>query len=243
MKQFWKSWKNKTKIEKSAIDVLGKGFKIILNNISKEKIIAIYVKGSFSKRELTKNSDVDVITIVKDTKTLKKLKNLHNKYSKSFNPKFEFGGYALWELKTGKRSKVRLRPGPGISRVVKHFKYNKLIYGKPINFEEFFTKSHEEDFKDMINLFKDLFFPMYNKNEMSFSDLIKQVFWLTDFEELFKGKNPPHSFKKLDKSIKDKNHIIHDALIFRLKPTKDKKLRERFIIKLKKHLNGLEKII
>ena len=62
----------KTKIEKSAIDVLGKGFKIILNNIPKEKIIAIYVKGSFSKRELTKNSDVDVITIVKDTKTLKK---------------------------------------------------------------------------------------------------------------------------------------------------------------------------
>ncbi len=60
MKQeFYQDWKRKTRLEESAIKSLKEGRKIILNNLPKEQIVAIYAKGSFPRREMNKNSDVD----------------------------------------------------------------------------------------------------------------------------------------------------------------------------------------
>jgi predicted nucleotidyltransferase len=70
--EFWKDWKKKTKLEKSAIESLKIAKKIILSEIPKEKIVAIYVKGSFVRREMDEKSDVDTAIILKESK-------LHNK--------------------------------------------------------------------------------------------------------------------------------------------------------------------
>ena len=66
-KEFWRDWKRKTQQEIEAINSLKKLKKIILREIPKEKIVAIYVKGSFIRREMNEDSDVDVFIIIDDT--------------------------------------------------------------------------------------------------------------------------------------------------------------------------------
>ncbi len=241
--EFWKEWKRKTKLEEAAIKSLKSAKKIILKNISKKEIVSIYAKGSFVRREMNKKSDIDTVTILKTSKFLPKLKKLDEKYKDKFKPEIQIVGYSLWELRTGKRTKWRSKNTASSGRFVKHLNGYKVIYGKPLKPEQFFTRSDKEDLKRMIGAFRELFFPSYKKKEFSFSEITKQVFWLVENEQKLRGKNPPHHWRKLANSIKDKNHVIHDAFRFRLKPTKDKKERGKFIGKLKKYLNRLEDLI
>ena len=104
-------------------------------------------------------------------------------------------------------------------------------------------RSNEHDLRGMIQGFNTLFLPDYKKKKFSFSEVVKQVFWLVENEERFKGKDPPHPWKELAKSIKDKNHIAHDALRLRIHPTQDKNERAAFIRKLQTHLTNLERLL
>ena len=69
--EFWKDWKRKNKLEESAIKSIKTARKIILSEIPKEQIVAIYAKGSFVRREMNKKSDVDFVNILKRKKYLK----------------------------------------------------------------------------------------------------------------------------------------------------------------------------
>ena len=55
--EFWGDWKNKTKLEEAAIKSLKAARVIIIQNIPKEEIVAIYARGSFVRREMNKKSD------------------------------------------------------------------------------------------------------------------------------------------------------------------------------------------
>lgn len=241
--EFWSDWKRRTKLENSAIKSIKIARKIILSEIPREKIVAIYAKGSFVRREMNKKSDVDTITILKESKYLKKLRKLEEEYRDVYNPKIQFSGYSLWELKHNKRviSSKEFRASP--SRIVQHLEHYKLLYGIQLNKENFSQFAPERHLKGMIYAFKEIFIPQYYKKRFSFSELVKQVFWLVENESVWLGKNPPHNWKKLAKEIKDENHIIHDALRYRLKPTKDKNKMEKFTIKLKKYISKLEKLV
>jgi predicted nucleotidyltransferase len=236
--EFWKDWKGKTKLEESAIRSIKAARRLILREIPKEQIIAIYAKGSFIRREMTKKSDVDTLTILKESKFLKKLKKLEEKYQDKYKPNIQFSGLSLWELKHDKpvKSKEGIKGLP--SRTLKHIEDYKILYGKKIKKEDFIQKHPKEYLRNTIHAFKHIFLPMYKEKKFGFSQIIKQVFWLVEEEQILKGKNPPHNWKKLARSIKNKNHIIHDALKLRLRPTKDKKIRAKFIKKLNKYLSS-----
>ncbi len=240
--EFWKDWKRKTKLEESAIKSIKIAKKLILNEIPKEQIVAIYAKGSFVRREMNSESDVDTITILKESKFLKKLQILEEKYRDKYRPQLQFSGYSFWELKYNKKTSCgkKLRASP--SRAVQHLEYYKLFYGKNLRKEDFHQGPPKGHLRGMIYAFKEIFLPGYKEKKFSFSELAKQVFWLVENEQIWKGRNPPHHWKKLTKSIKDKNHIINEALKYRLNPTKDKIERVRFIRKLNKYLSELEKL-
>lgn len=238
--QFYNSWKKKTKLEEGGIKSLKSAKKIILENIPKKEIIAIYVKGSFVRREMNKKSDIDTVTILKTSKYLPKLKKLEKKYRTKFKPQLQIAGYSLWELKTGKKSKIKKKISASTSRFVKHLPHHKLIYGKLLNINELNEGDDKNALKGMVGAFRKYFLPGYKNKKMGFSEIAKQVFWLVENEQKTKGKNPPHNWKKLAKSIKNKNHIIHDTLKLRLKPTKDKRKRNAFIKKLEEYLKDLE---
>ena len=221
-KKFWKDWQKITKLEETAIESIKKAKKILLQLVPKDRIMAIYVKGSFVRREMVKKSDVDIVLIVKDLKTKKEIQRLDKERGTFYRPS-ELLPKTVQELKS---------PNPFIDRLNSY----KLIYGKSLKTSEFPFRNKKERLKGLIKAFNNEFLPNYEKGTFGFSELVKQVFWLTDLEEQINGKKVAVSWKELTNSIRFKNHIIHDALKFRLHPTKDKIKRRIFIVKLRKHL-------
>jgi predicted nucleotidyltransferase len=242
-KEFWKEWKKISKLEKDAIISLQKAKKIILQNIPKEAIVSIYVKGSFIRRELNKNSDVDTSTIVKHSKWLKKLMWLQKKYSKSLSPHVDFSGYSLWELKNNQKSLVGKKDRTAPNRAVEHLDTYRLICGKSLNKKDFLQAPHSKRLASMIKTFHSLFLPGYLEGQFSFIQIVKQVFWLIENEQKALGKTPSHSWAGMANSIKDKTHIIHDTAKFRNNLPLDNVKKEKYIKKLKQYIAKLEKTI
>lgn len=240
-KEFWKNWKRKTLLEKSAIKSLKSVIKKLLNEFPKKQIIALYVKGSFVRREMKKNSDVDMTMILKEGNYLPKLRVLMKKYEESSKPKVSIVGYSLWELKTGKLSKQkwggRMRP----VRVVKHLLHYRQVYGQKLHQQDLSQIEDKALLEITIKAFNERFILKYEQKKMWFSELVKQVFWLVELDEKVRRNNPPHSWRGLVKSIKNKDHIIHDTLKYRNKKPKDQRLRREYIKKLKQYLKSLKK--
>jgi len=243
-KEFWKDWKRITKLEKDAIKVLKFTKKFILKNIPKKDLIAIYVKGSFIRREMNKNSDIDPTVILRINRNIKKVKRFAKKYKKEFKPELNLGVLSLWELKNNKHFYKSKKPRGSPYLFIRKVKDYKLIYGKKINPEDYPKREDKIFLEKRIKAFHNLFIPMYKEKkplDIGFSGLLKQVFWLVELEEQVKGNNPPASWKGLARSVKDKDHIIHDTLKYRLKKPKDKKIRRAYVNKLKRYLKSLEK--
>jgi predicted nucleotidyltransferase len=243
MKQeVWEDWKRKTKREIEAIKAIKMGLKLVLNNIPKKEIISIYAKGSFIRREMKKNSDVDLFVVLKTKKHFKKLRSFAYNLKENSSPKINIGApYTLWELKTGKKLKISGNIKPNPTRIIKHIPHYELIYGKDISKFKLVQKEDKILLNGFIHTFNSYFLPKYEKKEIYFAEIIKQVFWLVEFEQRAKGKKVSHSWKALAKSIKNPNHIIHDTLKYRKKKPKNKRLRAGYIRRLKTYLNKLEK--
>lgn len=241
--EFWKDWETKTKLEEAAINSINIAEELLFGEFPEKQIVSIYVRGSFVRREMNEESDVDIFVIIKESEYLVNFVKLRKICHKKYSPKINFLGYSLWELEHNKLTSFGkvLRASP--SRFVRHLDNYKLIYGKQLRKEDFALRTPEKHLKGMIYAFKNIFIPGYNENKvgLGFSEIVKQVFWLVEQEQIMIGKNPPHHWGELAKSIKDKNHIIHNALKLRLKPTTDDIERKVFLEKLNKYLEELSK--
>tara|TARA_Y100000310_G_C20681907_1_gene816463 strand:+ start:2702 stop:3460 length:759 start_codon:yes stop_codon:yes gene_type:complete len=238
---FWKDWKNKKEIELKGISVIKKARDLILHNIPRAEIISIYSKGSFPRREMNKWSDIDLITIIKNSKYLKKFKKLEKANKQSFGLPIHLESVSLFELKRGKKGKLGGQEGKTTSRIVKQLNNFKLIYGMALEGSKYPKRSNREDLEKLIKLFKENLIPAYLNKNIGFSEIVKPTFWLIEDERRFYGEKSSSSWRNLANSIKDEKHIIHDVLRFRLRPTKDIGQREKFIRKLKKYITYLER--
>lgn len=238
--QFYSHWKNKTNLEKSGIITLKLAKKLIFDNIPLEEIVSIYIKGSFVRREMTRKSDIDIVTVLRTKKYFGRIKRL-DEWGKvcGLKPYPQFLGCSLWELKTGKKARKKIMENSS-HRMVKHLGEYGLIYGMDLTERNFFMRSDKEDLKGMVNIFIKKWIPDYERGNFFFGMLIKQTFWLVENEQRAKGNNPPHSWKKLRDSIEDKNHIIYDAWMLRENPTKDKRTRKKYVSRLKRYLEVLK---
>jgi len=236
--EFWKKWKSVTLQEKDAIISLKKAKKVIFSSIPCDKIVSIYVGGSFVRREMIKDSDVDVWVITSDMHAQKLVTKMIHSYSGKDKPKIGFSGYALWELKTGKHYKeiTKFRTGP--KSWVKNLDNYHLVYGKKLRLEDFAIREDLDDLKFLIKQFNSRFLPFYSKGRIGFQDVLKQVFWLVDFELKLRGQHPPHSWNGIVR-LAPEDHIVHEALKLR-KVDPDKRTKNAFVAKLKKHLKALK---
>lgn len=235
---FWKSWKNKTEIEKKAIKSVEKARDLVIASIPKNKLIAIYLKGSFVRREMKKHSDVDMVPIVAENRYQGAVFGVNNQEIEPVTvvplSLWEFQHNRLW-TKSNRKPDLRAKP----DRLLKKIKECKLIYGKPLNPKNYPVRSDKTELKDEIKIIKEGYVPLYRKGEIGFNSLLKEVFWLVELEQRVFGKKVKHSFEGITKSVADANHIIHDAFELRKKSAKNKE--KKFILKLKKHLEELEK--
>ena len=235
---FWERWKNKTDMELDAIRSLKTGKKIILENIPKSEIIAIYIKGSFVRREMKMDSDVDMVPIVSENKYQDSVFDVN---SPEINPVivvplslWEFEHNKLW-TKSDLKPDLRAKP----DRLLKKIKECKLIYGKPLNPKKYPIRDDKTAVEDEIKLIMKGYIPFYERGRIEFNPLLKEVFWLVELEQNVLGKKVNHSFEGISNSVYDKNHIIHDANNLRKNPSKNKE--KKFILKLRKYLEKINR--
>lgn len=237
--EFWKDWKRKTRIESKGIEVVKEVRKLILKNILKNEIIGIYCKGSFSRREMNKWSDIDLITIIKHSHYLPILEKLQKENKKNLGLPIHLSGISIYELKKGKYCNANKTKG-STSRIVKQLENYKIIYGNGLGENNFPVRSNKEDLESLIKFYKEYLFPAYENKKVGFSEIVKATFWLAEDEQKFKTGKSSTSWKNLAKSIKDKKHIVHETLKLRLHPTKNKRKRAAYLRKLKNYLEKLE---
>lgn len=240
LNEFWRSYKKKTAIEKGAISSIHRAMNFLFANVPKSKIISVYIKGTFVTREMNERSDVDIVPILKDNLTLKKLQKVRNENKEMLKPS-ELLPISLTELNHNKNAKHRgpLKGKP--DTFLRDLEHYKLVYGKKLNKSNYPMRNSDEMFEHEIKTLRSQTIPLHKKGEYGFQQLIKQVFWIVFHEQKKLGRSPPRTWNGLNIFIKDKNHIIHKAYHFRLEPTKDKRKRKGFVSSLENYLTTLEK--
>ncbi|MCF7866219.1 nucleotidyltransferase domain-containing protein [Candidatus Woesearchaeota archaeon] len=239
LNRFWNDWELKSSKEDIAIDSIEKAIKTLFEFMPKEKIISIYIKGSFVRREMDENSDVDIVPIMLDNESLKKVKELNKSRATNYAPS-ELLPRSLEEFENNKRYSKTTKLQGGIDTFLRNLHNYKLIYGQELDPKKYKIRSDKEFLQGHLFAFRNTFIPMYENKEFGFRELIKQIFFLVQREIRLEGKEPPSSWNDLSNSIKDKEHIVHDALRLRLNPTKDSVERENLLKKLQKYIEELE---
>ena len=217
----WNNWKNITPLERAAIQVVKSAQEVILKTIPKKEIVSIYLGGTFLRREMMPNSDVDLWVITKTITGQKRVTKLIKNVQGKFKPPLGLSGYSVWELKRGKWLKYLCnKPRTAPQRFAKKLHNYKLIYGKKLDPADFAIRTDREDLNIIIATFHDQFIPDYQKGTLDFQSILKQTFWLADLELCIKSYHPPHSWAKMVE-LTPKDHIARTAFLFRThEPTK-----------------------
>ncbi len=238
---FWAGWRNKIDTEKKAIVSVKKARKLVIGSVPKEALVAIYIKGSFSRREMKKDSDVDMVPIVTE-----------NKYEGAVfgvnSPEIEPVCVVPLSLEEFKQNKLftkgnytpDLRAEPDL--FLKKLAEFKLIYGSPLDATKFPIREDRDIMKGEIHKIREGYIPAYQEGIIDFLPLVKEVFWVAELEQIMIGKRVEHSFSGIINSVNDK-HIINTASILRKKRNRTKAEEKIFISKLNGYLTGLERLI
>ncbi|HII15325.1 MAG TPA: hypothetical protein HA362_03345 [Nanoarchaeota archaeon] len=238
---FWANWRNKSEIEKKAIDSVKKAMALVIGSVPQNALVAIYIKGSFARREMKEGSDVDMVPIVAE-----------NKYEGAVfgvnSPEIEpvcVVPLSLWEFRHNKlftkgNYTPDLRAEPDL--FLKKLDEFKLIYGQPLDAAQFPIREDRGIMRSEIHKIREGYIPAYREGVIDFLPLLKEVFWLAELEQALKGKRPGHSFNGIVKSV-NSTHIAHAAFGLRKKRVHNKAEEKRFISQLNRYLAELENLV
>jgi len=236
---FWEGWKKITVFEKKTITAVIKARDKVINAVPNNKLVAIYIKGSFARREMRKDSDVDMVPIVAENKNEPAVFAVNG-------PDIEpvmVVPLSLWEFKHNKlhtkgsyTPDLRAEPDLFLKKLCEY----KLIYRTPLEPTQYPIREDEQIIKDEIKKIRRGYIPAYNEGKTTFSSMLKEVFWLVEFVQKAKGKEIVHSFKGIAQSVKDKKHIIHKAHQLLMSSRRTKEEEAQFINVLKKYLLKLK---
>ena len=232
---FWEDWKKITPLEEKAIRAVIKARDKVVKTLPKDKLVAIYIKGSFTRREMKEGSDVDMVPIVTENEDEPAVFAVNDS---DIDPVMVVP-LSLWEFEHNKLStkstyRPDLRAEPDL--FLKKLNAYKLIYGTPIDPAQYPTREDRQIIKDEIMKIRDGYIPAYKKGKTSFSSLLKEVFWLVELVQNIEGKKVSHSFKNISQSVKDKEHIIHAAYQLLANPKHTKAEEAQFIESLNEYL-------
>src|SRR6056297_161798 len=240
--QGWKYWKNKTQIEKDAIDSMLKAKDYILKNIPKKEIVSIYVYGSFAKRKITKKSDLDILVVLKSDDSLEFVEDTITNAVKLSNVELDISTISLNEIKHKKIKKEKRKYTPPWFFPPLAPDNFYLIYG----IETFQNKFSREDLidryvksiKTSISLYYGSWKPSY------WFSLLKVLYYLVEDECFIKEDNFIYkrksfdlfTYNSLENLIKEKDHIIHKVIKYLKNSEREADIKER-----KKFINQAKK--
>ncbi len=230
---FWESWENITPIESKAIEAVKHARDLIIATVPKENLIAIYIKGSFVRREMKEGSDVDMVPIVRNNEDEDAVFALNGS---AIEPVAAIP-LSLWEfehnqLATPTDIQPDLRAKP--DRMLAKLNECQIIYGTPLNPAEFPQRDLEQTIQDEIKVILNGYIPAWENKQIDFKTLIKEFFWLVSMQQENRGELPTHSFEQIA-ARESSDHLIQTALKYRKENFIDNE--SLFVDELKKYLN------
>lgn len=205
-----------------------------------EEIVAIYVYGSLIKRDMGKESDIDLWTIVKDNSFIKKVEEFGKVHEYDTQPPVGMGQvYSLWEFENDRKfDSNSMVPAP--SRVLRKLRSNRaeLVYGIPIDNPAYHAMTDKEALAGMIEAFEKYFIPLMREGKFPFENLLKGVYELTEAELSIKGHQNLKLWKDMLK-LTPTNHPIHKAWKYRQNLPKDKKVHLAYVDAVEKYIQEL----
>lgn len=234
--KFYKSWKNKTPLEKKYIEALEKALEWMKKQNFIKKVIAIYVKGSFVFREINEKSDIDVVPVLIDNQAAITLRKMRNKNKEWLKP-VEIIPFPIEELRTNKRFKKEnlKKPKGEPDHFTLLFKYHKLIYGKPLNPKKWKRRSNKQVYADYVKRLKNQMLPLHESGNFGFQQIVKQIGIIFYWEAILSGKNLAPSWRDMIKNCK--HPLFKRTFYLRYHPTKDEKIRKEYLDEVKKYLD------
>lgn len=210
---FWETWGNPSAIEQRAINSVKKARDQVINAIPKEALVAIYIKGSFTRREMNEQSDVDMVPIVTEDKYEGSVFELNEpEIAPVMVIPLSLEEFRKNELSAPSDQSIDLRAKP--DRFLRFLKDHKLIYGTPLNPEDYPIRSDAEALKDEIKILNEGYIPLYLRKEIGFDPLLKEIFWTIELELLSKGVSVEHSFRGISEAA-PADHPINQAMRLR----------------------------
>src|SRR3989344_3691702 len=239
---FWKSWKDITSTERKAIEKIVLARQLIIQSLPIEQLVAIYVKGSFVRREMRPESDIDIVPIVVKTSFEGNAFGANiPKIKPAVVVPLSLEEFKANRLLTPSRFSPDLRAEPDL--FLMELPNYGLIYGKPLNPRAFPMRDYKRVALDEIDKIRNGYIKAYETGRHAHPP-IKEVFWLTEFYQRFKGMKVNHSFRGILESVNDNKHILHQAYRLKLKGKKSTLKEKRDYLKnLNYYLDRLEKEI
>ncbi len=231
---FWDIWTDITPIEKKAIEVTIRARDKVISSVPKEELIAIYVKGSFVRREMNEGSDVDMVPIVLHTSFEGRAFGVNdNDIDPVMVVPLSIEEFESNELATKSDLSIDLRAKP--DRFLRMLDESRIIFGQKIEPGNYPIRSDAEAYKDEIEIILNGYVPQFLEGKIDFSPLLKEFFWMTEMELASKGVSVPHTFLGIAEAS-PASHLIHEALRLRESGKLDRESGVRFVQKLQEFL-------
>jgi hypothetical protein len=232
---FWDKWPNITAIEKRAITATTKARSKVISSTPSGELVAIYIKGSFIRREMNDQSDVDMVPIVKHTAAEGKVFSVNDDdiYPVMVVP-LSIEELKRNELMTKSGQSIDLRAKP--DRFLRMINECRLIFGEPLAPSDYPIRSDLQSYRDEVEIIKNGYIPLFLDGQIDFSPLLKEFFWMTEMELAVQGIKTPHTFTGIATGA-PKDHLIHEALRLRQNDHLNKATEKTFVNKLLEYIS------
>ena len=176
--RFWNAW-NLTAQEELYVHALERALERILS--LGDRVIAVYVGGSFVRRELHERSDIDTWTIVRTAADAERVSSLKD----DTKPRISYSAFTLDELRSGIRSdRAGVKSSP--KRFVADLGSKELVYGS-LDASALPSFNTDEDLAGRIQGWAKVL-DAYRAGSMAFSFVAKYLCWIAIARERAVGR-------------------------------------------------------
>lgn len=218
---------------------------------SDNSAVSIYLMGSFSTKDMTKKSDIDIIGIMKPDFNFRKERTINSILNKKIKSSHKISlGLMSYDEFFGGKKQGSLSMHIALPVFLNFLKTAKHVHGKKLDFDKFPAKPAKP--KEELNYHIKFFSLFKNKfrrkdrisEDFEFRDFVKMIFYVASLELLIKN----HAARKTSYSDieaafrKDKIHIVHISLKLRKKDMISDREKQDWLDKAELYINEMKKL-
>jgi len=235
----WRSWKDKSSLEEAAIRSMLAAERLLVEHVPEDELVSIYVRGSFTRRDLVPGSDVDMVVVLASRRSLPLVERLAEYALTAWEVRVETCVFTLWELRTGRSVQGKHHPSD-VFLFSTRLQHSRLVFGRDVSAFPLKRFSEVDLAKGKVRFVRSLLKRPQESGWWRW--LLKHSFHLVELEQFVRGRNPPRKRSSLAAFVGDEDHIIHDIVHYLNRGCAEPEgaERRRFIRRLKRYLRRID---